>query len=253
MTTPILLLAGIDPTGGAGLLADAAAARACGCLPLGIPTMLTVQNSRSFVRAEPVDPVYLAQALQTLSAEFSFDTVKVGLVPVDDAEWLTAVGEAVRARCRRRVIVPILRPTAAMKGTRPTDAYLAFLSGAVLTPNLRELTLLAEAAGVAAPSPAEAARALARRLDAAIVVTFEGAAATVLLAEKEDLREIPITLVPTERPVHGTGCRFSTSLACFFAQGASLSDAVTAAAAYLTETMRRRERFHPEGQEFLVS
>ena len=252
MTTAILLLAGLDPTGGAGLLADAATARARGCRPLGVPSMLTVQNSIRFESAEPVAPAHIERAVAALAAEFSFDTAKVGLVPAADATWLKAVGAVLRRRCRRIVADPVLRPAAAAKGTAPGAAYLSLLSGAVVTPNLRELALLAAAAGVKESDIAAIARSLARRLDAAIVVTFEGTESRVLVAEKDRSTDVPITLLPTERPVHGTGCRFSTAVACSLALGKPLPDAVADAAAHLTEALRLRERFHPDGQDFTV-
>ena len=137
MTLPLLVLAGLDPTGGAGLIADAATARALGCHPLTIPTTLTVQNSLRFISAAPVDPSYIAAAINTLAAEFIFDTAKIGLVPVADANWLDTVGPVVRQRCRHIVIDPVLKATAAADAVRPNDAFLRFISGpgTVITPN----------------------------------------------------------------------------------------------------------------------
>ncbi len=251
MRTPLLLLAGLDPTGGAGLIADAVTARDLSCRPLGVPSMLTVQNSLRFENAEPVPPAYIEQALAALAAEFPFDTAKVGLVPVGDAAWLDTAGALLRKRCRRIVVDPVLRPTAAAQGTRPGTAYLSFLTGAVVTPNCRELAIIADAAGITENHVAATAAALAKHLDAAIVVTFEGKEPRVLVVENDRATDIPITLLPTERPVHGTGCRFSTAVACGLARGKGLADAVADAAVYLTNALRRREQFHPDGQDLL--
>ncbi len=251
MRTPLLLLAGLDPTSGAGLVADALTARDLGCHPLVVPSMLTVQNSRRFVTAEAVSPTYIEHAVATLADEFSFDTVKVGIVPAADAAWLDAVGRILHGRCHRFVIDPVLRPTATTQETKPGDAYLAFLGGAVITPNQRELTLLSEAAGIGEHDVATAARALAKHLSATIVVTFEGKESRVLVAENGITTDIPLTLLPAERPIHGTGCRFSTAVACGLARGKDIVNAVADAVGYLTTALSRRERFHPDGQDFL--
>jgi len=253
MTIPLLLLAGFDPSGGAGILADAATARACGCYPLGVPTTLTIQNSLHFESADPVATTYIERAVAMLAAEFSFDTAKAGLVPVDDAAWLERIGDLLRRHCRRIVIDPVLRPTAGVQSIAFGSAYLSFLAGTVVTPNHHELALLAKAAGVERFDVAATALALAEYLDGTTVVTYEGSEPRILVADREGTTDIPITLVPLDRPVHGTGCRFSTALACSLAQGKSLPDAVADAAAHLTAALQRREHFHPDGQEFILS
>lgn len=251
MTLPLLVLAGLDPTGGAGLIADAATARALGCYPLTVPTTLTVQNSLRFASAAPVDPSYIAAAIDTLADEFTFDTVKVGLVPAADGAWLDTVGALVRGRCRHIVIDPVLKATAAAHAVRPNAPFLRFISGpgTVITPNARELGLIADALGLAVDTPGVTARAVNAATGATVVVTFETEKAVVLIAGQGGTVEIPVTLVPLDRPVHGTGCRFSTAIACGLAAGMPLPDAVERAAAHLTAQLGRIERFHPDGQD----
>lgn len=53
----VLVLAGHDPTGGAGLVADAEAVAACGGWAVTVPTALTVQSCRDVRRVVPSDPV----------------------------------------------------------------------------------------------------------------------------------------------------------------------------------------------------
>ncbi len=252
MTLPLLVLAGLDPTGGAGLIADAATARALGCHPLTIPTTLTVQNSLRFTSAAPVDPSYIAAAINTLAVEFTFDTAKIGLVPVADANWLDTVGPVVRQRCRHIVIDPVLKATAAADTVKPNDAFIRFISGpgTVITPNTRELGLIADALGIAPETPDITARAVATATGVTVVVTFETEKPFILIAGPDRITEIPVTLVPTDQPVHGTGCRFSTALACGIAAGMPLPDAVKRAADHLTLILGRIERFHPDGQSY---
>ncbi|MGZ6126113.1 MAG: bifunctional hydroxymethylpyrimidine kinase/phosphomethylpyrimidine kinase, partial [Myxococcales bacterium] len=61
MSAPaVLVLAGLDPSGGAGLLADAEAIRAMGAAPLCVATALTVQTRRAARRYEAVNPDLIA-------------------------------------------------------------------------------------------------------------------------------------------------------------------------------------------------
>ncbi|HNT28770.1 MAG TPA: bifunctional hydroxymethylpyrimidine kinase/phosphomethylpyrimidine kinase, partial [bacterium] len=76
MTVPLLVLSGLDPTGGAGLTADVAMARSLGLHPLPVPTVLTVQNSLRFSGMRPVEPAYIRSAVESLAEEFRFDVAK---------------------------------------------------------------------------------------------------------------------------------------------------------------------------------
>ncbi|HNT28481.1 MAG TPA: bifunctional hydroxymethylpyrimidine kinase/phosphomethylpyrimidine kinase, partial [bacterium] len=121
----------------------------------------------------------------------------------------------------------------------------------VITPNLRELKALASALGVTQSDPALLARDVSRVTGAAVVTTFEGEKATVLVVEKGTASEEPFTLVPTKRPVHGTGCRFSTAIACGFAQKKGLLDSVKIAIKKVAELVENREEMPSSGQDYL--
>ena len=56
MKPAVLVVAGLDPSGGAGLLADAAAIRAAGARPLACASAITVQTTRAVRSAHPLDP-----------------------------------------------------------------------------------------------------------------------------------------------------------------------------------------------------
>lgn len=218
-----------------------------------IPTTLTVQNSLRFEAALPVDAAYIARALTALTEEFTFDTAKIGLVPFTDGVWLDAVGPLIRSRCRHIVIDPVLKATAATGGMRPGDAFIRFISGpgTVITPNTRELALIAETLGIAPGTPEKTARAVSAATGTTVVVTFETEQPLILIAEQGGMTEIPITLIPTDRSVHGTGCRFSTAIACGLAAGMPIPAAVKRAADHLTDLFGRRDNFHPDGQDYL--
>ena len=62
----VLVLAGLDPSGGAGLFADVEAIRAAGARPLGVPTALTAQTLRRMHGFQPLSPQL---AMQTRSEE----------------------------------------------------------------------------------------------------------------------------------------------------------------------------------------
>ena len=62
----VLVLAGLDPSGGAGLLADAEAIRALGARPLCVATALTVQTTRAARSFKVVDAALIADSVRAL-------------------------------------------------------------------------------------------------------------------------------------------------------------------------------------------
>ena len=94
MSAPaVLVLAGLDPSGGAGLLADAETLRAMGARPLCVATALTVQTTRAARRFQPVDPSLIADAIRALLEEEDVRAIKVGMV-----------GDAANARAIRALL-----------------------------------------------------------------------------------------------------------------------------------------------------
>ncbi|BBI65376.1 hypothetical protein HSBAA_66820 [Vreelandella sulfidaeris] len=89
----VLVLAGHDPTGGAGLVADSEAIAACGGWAVTIPTALTVQNCHNVTRVIPVDPTVMRQMAEVLS-EMQVAAIKIGLLA--DEATLRAAEQIIR-------------------------------------------------------------------------------------------------------------------------------------------------------------
>ncbi|MFW6346483.1 MAG: bifunctional hydroxymethylpyrimidine kinase/phosphomethylpyrimidine kinase, partial [Halomonas sp.] len=137
----VLVLAGHDPTGGAGLVADAEAIAACGGWALTIPTALTVQNCRDVSAVIPGDPAAM-RAMAAALDEFEIMAIKVGLVA--DLTTLDAVTDIVRRFPGVPLVVdPVLRAGGGseLSTIELVDAFRARLMPLVdiLTPNRHEL------------------------------------------------------------------------------------------------------------------
>ncbi|WP_416138639.1 bifunctional hydroxymethylpyrimidine kinase/phosphomethylpyrimidine kinase [Halomonas sp. HK25] len=140
----VLVLAGHDPTGGAGLMADAEAIAACGGWALTIPTALTVQNCRDVQAVVPCDPDTMRAAAAALD-DFEIAAIKVGLVA--DLATLDAVTDIVRRFPGVPVVVdPVLRAGGGqeLSTAELADAFRERLLPLVdiLTPNRDELARL---------------------------------------------------------------------------------------------------------------
>src|SRR5690348_15290036 len=76
----VLVIAGNDPSGGAGLAADIQALTALGAHPAPVVAALTVQDSVDVARVEAVEPMLLVEQAERVLADMPVRTVKLGLL-----------------------------------------------------------------------------------------------------------------------------------------------------------------------------
>src|SRR5690606_36836465 len=75
-----LSIAGVDPSGGAGVLADVKAMSALGAYGMAVIAALTAQNTRGVTGINPVPPEFVALQIDTLFTDVRVDAVKIGML-----------------------------------------------------------------------------------------------------------------------------------------------------------------------------
>jgi len=237
----VLVLAGLEPTGRAGLLADLATVRALEGDGVGLATALTAQGVRTFASL-PTAPSLLRRQVEAALELGRVDAVKLGMVP--GRPQLRAVLAALSGTRARWVVDPVVRSS---RG-EPLSALSArdYLSLAgprvVLTPNLDEAAwLLGEVApGRDVAWAEDAARKLAERGFGAVVVKggHLRRGAVDVLCEGGQLTRLEGPRLRRPRHVRGTGCRFASALAVGWGRGEALEDAAARAKALVAEHLR---------------
>jgi hydroxymethylpyrimidine kinase/phosphomethylpyrimidine kinase len=214
----ILLVGGLDPSGGAGFLADARIATALGCRPVGVVTALTDQNTVGVIAANPVDPAVIANQLSTLLTDIEVAAVKIGMIGSDAIA--RAVADALALTAAPVVWDPVVAPT------RGAPLFEGDLAAAVtaLAPHLALITPNANEAGFLTGRRVDdeatalgAGRELRSRGIPAVLVKgghLPGAEAIDYLIAGGDAVAIRGPRVPLRDAVHGTGCALSTAIAC---------------------------------------
>ena len=76
----VLICAGLDPSGGAGLIADVRVVSALGCRPVGVVTALTVQNTTGGVDTEAMNAERVREQLEYLLSDVEVRAVKIGMI-----------------------------------------------------------------------------------------------------------------------------------------------------------------------------
>lgn len=80
MNEAVLVLSGLDPCGGAGIVADIETINQFRLTPLSIVTTMTVQNTQSVAEVQSVDIGLIAKQFYHLQADIVFKVVKIGLL-----------------------------------------------------------------------------------------------------------------------------------------------------------------------------
>ncbi len=243
----VLTIAGFDPSSGAGITADLKTIAAHHLYGVACITALTVQSTQGVRLVQPVDPKLVRETLQTLIADVRPAAVKIGMLGTGEVG--EAVADFLGASSMGNVILdPVLRSSS---GASLLDAAglstlrRRLLARAdVVTPNVEEAALLAQMDVRDITAAREAAKKLAERGAKAVVVTGGHLQEVAdVLAERKPDGSIEVQSFPGERietaNTHGTGCAFSTALACNLALGFRLQDAVQRAKAYVTQALKR--------------
>ena len=246
----VLCIAGTDPSGGAGLLADIKSVAANGGYGMGVVAALTAQNTRG-VRAVHVPPTdFLAEQLYAISDDITIDAVKIGMlgtaaVAATVGQWLAAVRPPVV------VLDPVMVATSGDRLLEP-DAETAvrdlFDRADLVTPNAPELAVLAGAVPASTRDQlvdqALAVSAAYRVLVLAKGGHLGGDTTTDALVDADgglsDGRSVVDFTAPREATsnTHGTGCALSSALATLRPQCADWEEATARAKRWLTGAIR---------------
>lgn len=237
----VLAIAGVDPSGGAGIFADFRAIERMGARALGAVTALTMQTERSLLGYEPTPLRMLESTIIGLSEAFEIKAVKVGMLATGEIAALVA-RLLERIRYDHLVVDPVI---SASVGARLVDAAAEVAiresllpMATLLTPNMPEAAALAGFEVNDLEGMRRAAEALHARGARAVVVTgghLSGDAVDVVCTD-EGLSELRAPRLPGA--VHGTGCAFSSAAAAALARGKPLPQTLAAAKSYVESLFR---------------
>lgn len=242
-TASLLVIAGFDPSGGAGILADTRIAERHGLRTVGAVSAVTEQTTAGVRAVHSPGAELLNAQLGALLADVEVAAGKIGLI-ADDA-CVAAIADPLALTGAPIVWDPVLFAGAGGAPLFHGDPRRAFelLADhvALVTPNLVEAEALVGFVVDSVAAMRRAAAAIAGRGVACLVTGGHLAGdrlVDVLCPAGGSPIEIDGERVPDGEGVHGTGCALSTAIACRLAGGASLEEAVRGAAELVRERLR---------------
>ena len=236
----VLVIAGNDPSGGAGLAADIQAITAAGAHPAPVVAALTVQDSRDVIEVQAVDPAMVRAQAERVLADMPVAAVKLGLLAN------AAVGRSVAALLKDHAALPlVVDPVlAAGGGTHLVEDALLEVYRDALFPLATLVT----------PNAAEGRRFApgARDLEAcARAILALGPRHLLIKGADEDSPEVhnhlfgpggqhrEYTWPRLPGSYHGSGCTLASAVAARLAHGMPMPDAVSEAQRYTWEALER--------------
>lgn len=236
----VLSIAGVDPSGGAGVLADIKTFSALGAYGCGVIAALTAQNTCGVtaVHVPPAD--FLRVQIDTLFADVALDATKIGML--GSAQVTMTVAERLAHWNAANVVLDPVMIAKSGDALLARDAIAMlreslFPQALMITPNLPEAGVLLEQR---APESVREMYRAAERLRMLLPLSSErwvllkgghlpGNELVDLLFDGDRMVEMPAPRIETKN-THGTGCSFSSAIAALLPRHAGGFRPVEAAA-----------------------
>lgn len=246
MTTPpvCLTVAGLDPSGGAGIIADIRTFSAFGCFPAAAIASITFQNTTAVFGAEHQSSATVRAQLEPIFADYEVRSAKTGMIPTREVIEATAAVLGEHA-LEHLVVDPVVRSTSGFDLI--DDAALRslietlFPLSSVITPNIPEAERIS-GMRIRSADDIKAAGVHIQSMGAKNVLIKGGhlenaVRATDYLFFGNELLTFDADFIQTSS-THGTGCTLSAAIAANLALGRNLVDAVRISKAFVHEAIR---------------
>jgi hydroxymethylpyrimidine kinase/phosphomethylpyrimidine kinase len=240
-----LTIAGLDPSGGAGVIADVRTFAAFGCFATAAITSLTFQNTTGVFGAVHQTPETVRAQVMPIVEDFKVACAKTGMLPT--RKIISEVARLFRETALPAPVVdPVMRATSG-DDLIDDDAVESLISelfplALVITPNIPEAERLTGLTITNEPAMRVAARII-RGMGARAVLIKGGHLAgieryAIDVLDNEGLITVFADEMIAGGEVHGSGCTLSAAIAAGLGNGQDLEEAIRSAKSFVTESIR---------------
>jgi hydroxymethylpyrimidine/phosphomethylpyrimidine kinase len=231
----VMSIAGVDPSGGAGVFADLKTFQAIGVYGTGIVTALTAQNPYKFFSTLAVSPEYIEEQMDSVLDEYEVHYIKTGMLY--SPEIIELVSKKIKQYNLKAVVDPVMVATSGGNLTREdiANAFNKYLlpQAILTTPNIAEAEKLSD---LKINSKEDAIKASEKikcnniitggHLDGINTINIDG---EVSIVKQE--------LIETDN-LHGTGCNLSSAIVAYLAKGNDLNTSILKALDYVYDGIK---------------
>ncbi|MGV8997083.1 MAG: bifunctional hydroxymethylpyrimidine kinase/phosphomethylpyrimidine kinase [Parvibaculaceae bacterium] len=240
----VLIIAGSDSGGGAGIQADIKTVTALGGYAMTAVTAITVQDTLGVHGIHEIPLETIRAQIKVVLEDIGADTIKTGMLHSIEIIEATAEDISTYAPDAALIVDPVMvaKGGAALMQQNAGDAFKRALMplATLITPNIPEAEVLTGRTITTLDQQKAAADALLGLGCDAVLLKGGHMAGDIIydvLATHDSIEVMSAPRIET-RHTHGTGCTLASAIAALMAQGAPLRDAVEIARDYVQEAIR---------------
>ncbi len=231
----VMSIAGVDPSGGAGVLTDIKAFQAIGVYGTGVVTALTAQNPYKFFSTMPIPEEYIEEQIDSVLDAYEVEFIKTGMLY--SPEIIKLVSKKIGQYDLKAVVDPVMVATSGGDLTqedlaKAMNKYL--LPKSILTtPNISEAEKLTNSKIASKEDAVKASELIGcnniitgGHLDGINTINIDG---EVSIIKQE--------LIETDN-LHGTGCNLSAAITAYLAKNNDLYTSIQKALNYVYEGIK---------------
>lgn len=231
----VMSIAGVDPSGGAGVLTDIKAFQAIGVYGTGIVTALTAQNPYKFFSTLPISPDFIEEQIDSVMDSYEVEFIKTGMLY--SPEIIELVSKKVKEYKLKAVVDPVMVATSGGDLTKEDLAealnkYL--LPQAILTtPNVSEAEKLS---GFNIHTKEDAVKA-SKSIVCDNIITGGHLDGINTININDSITTVKQELIETDN-LHGTGCNLSAAIVGYLAKNNDLKTSILKSLDYVYEGIK---------------
>lgn len=234
-----LTIAGFDPSGGAGILADVKTFQALDVYPTAVITALTAQNVKKVEEIQPINPNYVAKQIDLIMEEETIHYAKTGMLY--SPEMVKMVASKVKEYGLNLVIDPVLQ--AGSGGILSQENLVESLKkhllplAKLITPNIPEAQALT---GLEINNEEDASYAAIKLGKLCPTVVTGGHLQGRDIFYQDSLKVIDGEILES-RNTHGSGCTYSAAVTAFMSKGISMEESLIKSSSFTKKAIEKGE------------
>lgn len=231
----VMSIAGVDPSGGAGVYADLKTFQTIGVYGTGIVTALTAQNPYRFFSTLPINENYIEEQIDSVMESYDIEFIKTGMLY--SPEIIKLVAKKVKEYDLKAVVDPVMVATSGGDLTKEdiADAFNEYLlpHAVLTTPNVSEAEKLT---GFEIKTKDDAIKA-SKKIACDSIITGGHLDGNNIININDNVSVEKQELIETEN-LHGTGCNLSSAIVAYLAKNNDLKTSILKSLDYVYEGIK---------------
>ena len=233
----VMSIAGVDPSGGAGIFADIKTFQALGVYGTGIVTALTAQNPQKMYSLKAIETSYVEEQIDAILDTYNVEYIKTGMLYSTDI--IKSVSKKIREYNLKAVVDPVMVATSGgelAKNDLSQNLLKYILPKAILTtPNVSEAAKLTNIKITNEEEAKKACEKLGKTCNNIITGGHLNGINTINIDGSTSI--FKQKLLKTDN-LHGSGCNFSAAIVSYLSQKNDLKTSILKASDYTYESIK---------------